>query len=209
MLGAYCGFRPALSTERRSAAGQAHGEPRAPADLAPDLDIASEQASVLESDREAQPTSGTGPGGVPLVEAVEDVDEPVRSDSRALVAHLDEAAQAVLSHPDRDVSAPVLEGVADQIGRDPLEPPVIREEHDLVSRDLDTIVPAARAHRRPDERPDVHPLFAPPRLSGVEPGDLHQVLDEIAEAGDVVHEELRGAANLGRHAVELLAQKRR
>ena len=45
--------------------------------------------------------------------------------------------------------------------------------------------------------------------TGVEPGDLHQLLDQAAEAADVFHEQLGRPLRLGRHALELLREQRR
>jgi hypothetical protein len=102
----------------------------------------------------------------------------------------------------------VLERVAHEVRDDPFQAPRVSLEHDRVGFDLDTIVPASRAHGCGDERADVDGLLVDACLPRVEPGDLHQVLDEVSEPRDVVDEELSGAPGLLRHAVEVLGEER-
>ena len=117
-------------------------------------------------------------------------------------------ADPVAADPGGDVASSVLEGVADEVRRDPLEPAVIGLEDNLVAVHAHAVVPAARTHGCTNERPQVDALLANPRLACVEPRDLHQILDEVSEPGDVVDEKLGGSARVGRHPVELLAEER-
>ena len=135
--------------------------------------------------------------------------QPIGRDAGPPVAHLEERADSVAPDARGDLAASVLERVADQVRRDPLEAAMVRLQDDLVSFDSHPVLPGARADGGADERGEVDPLVSHLRLARIETRDFHQILDEVPEPGDVVHQELGGATRLGRHAVELLGQERR
>jgi hypothetical protein len=62
---------------------------------------------------------------------------------------------------------------------------------------------------RRDQRLEIDSLGLQALHAGVEAGDLHQVLDEPPQAVDVGDQQLRGAARLLRHAVDVLGEERR
>ena len=55
----------------------------------------------------------------------------------------------------------------------------------------------------------MHPLECDFLGVGVEAGQLHELLDEVPQAGDIVHQQLGRATRLGRHLIEVLARRSR
>ncbi len=124
-----------------------------------------------------------------------------------MVGDLHERPDAVPAHPDRDVPAPVLDGVAGQVRHDPLQAPAVGDHHDLLGLDAHAVVPSPRADGGLHQRAQVEGL-GPDRLApGVEPGDLHEVLHQLAEAGHVGDQELGRPPGPLREVVEVLAQE--
>ena len=102
----------------------------------------------------------------------------------------------------------MLERVVDEVGHDPLEPPRVAGHAQAVAFEPHAAVPAARPHRRPHERRDVDLLGVDALGARVEAGDLHQVLDQLAQAADVRDQQLGRPPRLGRHPVEVAGQQR-
>src|SRR6185295_11388219 len=96
---------------------------------------------VFDRDREPEPASWAGARGVRLVEAVEDVRQPVGRDAGPPVAHLEECADSVAPDARSDLTASVLERIADQVRSDPLETAMVRLQDDLVSFDSHPVLP--------------------------------------------------------------------
>ena len=103
----------------------------------------------------------------------------------------------------------MIQGVADQVGDDPVDTRPIRGDRDRLGPDLDSRVPPSTPHgplheRRQVERLPAH-LFPP----HVERREVRQVLDEPAQTRDVADEELGGPSGIGRHRGEMLPEDRR
>ena len=126
----------------------------------------------------------------------------------SLIFDLDIGSRIVGARLHGDVSAAMLERIADEVRDDLLQPAAVA---------LDDRGGALNAHPiDPPPRPDggihqgskVDRLEPDGSLAGVEAGDLHQVFDEATEAGYIRDDELGRAASLGRHPVEMLREKR-
>ena len=99
----------------------------------------------------------------------------------------------------------MLHRVPDEVGGDPLDPPPVGVDDGTVSRDGHRILPSAGPDHGLDQRGHVHRLEHDALAAGVEPRDLHEVVDQPPETSDVPHDELAEVTGLGRQGVEVLA----
>src|SRR5436190_21447348 len=100
---------------------QAQGEATASAGLARDLDRAAEQPRVFLRDREPQAGAAPTAGRVVLVEALKEVLQLLWRDPRPVVCDLDERARVLAADAHVGMVSAVLERVADQVRKDPLD----------------------------------------------------------------------------------------
>ena len=100
----------------------------------------------------------------------------------------------------------MLQRVADEIADDPLEPPGIAGDHDLVGVEAHALLPAARTDGCRHQRAEVDRVGLHALASGVEARDLHQILDEPPQASDVGDEQLGRTASILGHRVEMRGQ---
>src|SRR6266487_599342 len=146
------------------------------AELAPDLDLAAEEAGVLLRDRQAEAGPTAAAGRIGLVEALEQVGQVLRRNPPSLVDHLDEGTEPVPADTNSHAAPAMLQSVSDQVGDDALQPARIAREHDLLFVEPHPLFPATRANGGRRKRPEVDGLGLHALYASVEAGDLHQVL---------------------------------
>jgi hypothetical protein len=147
---------------------------------------------------------------VTLGEPVEHRRQPLGWDARAAVLDddRDHGVVGFQRHLDGRAGS-VLARVVEQVAQDPLEPPRVGLDDERSFRDVDRRLVEARADDRAHERDEVDGLGGHLLDAGVEPRDLHEVVDEDSQAAHVGHEELAGAPAVRRQVVDVLAQDRR
>ena len=165
---------------------------------------------MLGGDREPEPRAAAGARRVGLVEAVEEPRERLRRHARPAVRDDDRRAgdrhrQRHLHRAARGVVTRVVHEVPD----DPVQPPRVRRDDHGLAGQGDRGAREPRRDHRGDEPPEVDRLQADGLGVGVEARDLHELVDEVAEAADVGDQELRGAPAVRGHAVEAALDQRR
>ena len=169
-----------------------------------------EQRRVFGGDRQTQPAAPTVARGVGLVEPLEDPLEPVRRDAGAAIRHRQRDRVAVCRerHLDRRTSR-VLAGVVEEVAEDPLEPARVGLDHErLIGESERGLRKPGRGDRR-DQPAQIDRLERDLLGPRIEPGHLHQVVDQRPKPADVAHQQLAGPPALRRQLVEVLAQDRR
>jgi hypothetical protein len=106
------------------------------------------------------------------------------------------------------VRAAVLEGVADKVRDDLLQPAAVAFDDRAATVNAHAICPAPGMDGRFHQGGQVDGLESHGSLARVKAGDLHQVFDQAAEASDIGDDELGRAASLGRHLLEMLREER-
>ena len=101
-------------------------------------------------------------------------------------------------------------GVVEQVADDPFEPARLGLDDDRrIGHRAGRRVGEPGTSDRPDQPPEIDGLGRDLLGGRVEPRQLHQVVHQGSQTGDVGHEQLAGAAAVGRQVVEVLAQDRR
>ncbi len=122
--------------------------------------------------------------------------------------HLGRAARGAGAGPHLDAAAAVLDRVADQVGQDPLDPARIGAERQRPAADRDLVLPAPPADQRGGDRRDVDLAVLDRLCARVQPGDLHQLVDQRPEPAYVGDQQLDRAACRFWQLAALLAQQR-
>lgn len=167
------------------------------------MDRAAVQPDVLPGDREAQ-SAPRRPCArrVGLVEAVEDVREHGGVDARAAVLDLRHQPRRPVPLPGPqaygDGLGPVPQCVADQVGDDHVEAArVERRPYTVLEFGTDAVVPVTGLKGLADGLGHVDLVAVEIDGPGVEPGDLHQVLDERGEFSGLRADQPDGRRGVG------------
>ena len=91
----------------------------------------------------------------------------------------------------------VLAGVVEEVADDPLQPARIRLDDDRLGRQLQAGLRQPAGDHGLEQPAEIDRLGGDLLGLGVEAGDLHQVVDERSQPGDVGDEQLAGAAGSG------------
>ena len=99
-------------------------------------------------------------------------------------------------------------GVVEEIGEDPLQAARVGLDAQVPGTDRHGRVRQPRGRHRRDQTPDIDGFERDLLGARVEPGDLHQVVHERSQPGDVPDEQFPGPPALVRERTEVVAQDR-
>ena len=166
-------------------------DPRAPADFALHGDRAPHQLDVLLDDRQSDPRAlvAAGAGTIDLAEPLENGGQLVRGNSDPRVRDVEPDAGAEGLQGQLDGSAfGELDGVPDEVRHDALElASVDIDRRDVAVRPEDERKPlvlghlAERGDRVPEARPEVGPLQVEGHPTGLDPGEIEHLIDQIQQ----------------------------
>ena len=103
----------------------------------------------------------------------------------------------------------MLAGVVEEVAEDPLEPARVGLDHERLAREIERGLRKPGRGDRRDQPAEVDRLERDLLGPRIEPGDLHQVVDQRPEPTHVAHQQLAGPPALRRQLTEVLAQDRR
>src|SRR5690606_8916006 len=186
-------FHHAVRRQVRAAQRQAHGEYRAEAGLALDVDRAAVQLDELFRKRKPDTGAAMFPRqrGVGLIESVENVRQLFGRHSLAGVAHLDERVRAVFNQEADTNTASLrckLEGVREQVRKDFLHLirigvylALVRFGYELQCDSLGFCTRGERFDHLAHERDQVEWAGAQLHRPGFEPGQVEQLVDQLEQ----------------------------
>ena len=164
---------------------------------------------MFRRDREAQAAAAGMPRRIGLVEALEDVRQPLRRHPGPAVRDRHHQCIGRTLHADLDGrTGGVLARVVEEVAEDPLEAARVSLDDGHVRRDVDGRLRQAGRDDRRHQTPDVDRLEGDLLGARIEPRDLHEVVDEGPQPGDVGDQQLPGPPALLGERSEVVVEDR-